>query len=676
MGRRHRRNRRGARALLEGAIFRLTTKLLLAVIVIAIFLSAIQCTIKSPEAPSWNTTLNIPLLNQTYGMPEIIRRIDEPTLSLDSVGDPRFNYTNVVDSIGVNAERTIAPISERTMHVVGLIEISPGTVAPTQKTFDQLFTGGPVVPSMNVTFVYDPAPLTSFSSVSVENGWSDVIITNNLGVVLDQVTVDLFDLTTFVVVGTASAIGSIAVGESDTLSISLGGKTISNTLRFQVVAHTPGGVVLSSAGKNLDLEVSLTSPMTINAGTSKIGAIDKLTTTSITAQQEHLLDTAHIIAGTLAFTFVNATAMPVTLSVVVAEFMKNGQPLTIQHLASPGSQFVSQFDLAGYTVQPLDRTLPQTLDIATSAHIDSSGGQFVTVRSTDSMVVSVVSSALTLGAVTAAFAPVVEPIAPAQVTLDVPTGFDSAQLSGAVMTLEIDNGSGLPGDLSITLSGSNGKTLNISGPISSGSVTAPVTSYLTETDLASFLNPIPVWLSFAGQATLGDGSTVATVNGEEFVRARVRIESPLEVLFSGSTVRTDVSGSNMDTADVRIVTDHLNSAVIEIAITNRLPIAVDATLLFSADSASLYSAPQLTLGPITLPPAPVDVFGDAIDSTVSITTIAIDSADAAVFNAVRVFSGQLLSLASSGGQPVRLRGDDYIHIRANISADYNFNGSF
>jgi hypothetical protein len=59
-------------------------------VVILAFLTLVQCTVKKPEAPSWETNLTVPLVNETWDMSELIDQFDEDYLMTDSLGNPYF----------------------------------------------------------------------------------------------------------------------------------------------------------------------------------------------------------------------------------------------------------------------------------------------------------------------------------------------------------------------------------------------------------------------------------------------------------------------------------------------------------------------------------------------------------------------------------------------------------
>ena len=97
-------------------------------------------------------------------------------------------------------------------------------------------------------------------------------------------------------------------------------------------------------------------------------------------------------------------------------------------------------------------------------------------------------------------------------------------------------------------------------------------------------------------------------------------------------------------------------------------------LYLSSDSATLYSAPELTVGPIRLDGGAVDAFGIVTAATVSSSLISLDSADVQVLNTDTVYIGQIVTLHSSGGTPSRFTGTDYLIIQASAVIEYKIGG--
>ena len=56
-------------------------------VVIFLFLTLVQCTIRKPEAPSWDTKLVVPLVHKTYSMTELIENEPRATIEYVSIAD-------------------------------------------------------------------------------------------------------------------------------------------------------------------------------------------------------------------------------------------------------------------------------------------------------------------------------------------------------------------------------------------------------------------------------------------------------------------------------------------------------------------------------------------------------------------------------------------------------------
>ena len=71
----------------ESFLFKYSTRFILGLIVVTIFLTLVQCSVKSPEAPSWNTTFSVPVVNRTYQMVELVDKVGQDELGIDSLGN-------------------------------------------------------------------------------------------------------------------------------------------------------------------------------------------------------------------------------------------------------------------------------------------------------------------------------------------------------------------------------------------------------------------------------------------------------------------------------------------------------------------------------------------------------------------------------------------------------------
>jgi hypothetical protein len=94
-----------ARLTFSGWLFKFGSKLLLTTVVVVVALSLLQCTIKKPESPTWNTQLTLPLVNRTYQMSEIVDKIDQDGITLDSTAGVIFSIDREIDTVRLTPTR-------------------------------------------------------------------------------------------------------------------------------------------------------------------------------------------------------------------------------------------------------------------------------------------------------------------------------------------------------------------------------------------------------------------------------------------------------------------------------------------------------------------------------------------------------------------------------------------
>lgn len=672
-----RRKRRGQQGFRDRLALNISIKIGVGLVVATLFLSLIQCTVKKPQSPTWNTQLIVPLANRTMDMAELVERIDDSSLTLDSSGNPFFSFSQEVDSLSVGTSMSAPDVSQSVTQQLGSVDVTPSPIAPFTASFTDLSVFPPgAIPGIPIDFVLDGPIISEFGTITVGNGMIYAIVTNNLDLQLDTLLIDLVDMTTFTIISSGSLLGGLPMGVTDTIQIPLSGKTVGNRFRLQVHGHTVPGVLLSTSGKSITAEMVFPVPLQVLSGTAIIAETNISFSQTADIVSGNIIHSATLQSGTLTLNLSNGTLLAMDLTLTVPELTSGGTPLTIVQALGGNSNVLLEVNISGYVLQPSDLVAPQSIDLNINGRIPSSSPNLVTINSADSISATVSLTGLTFATISGVFDSVTTTFSPISVDIGAPDGFDSAQFTAATLTLEIENGSGLSGALSLDVQGSNGKSLLINGVVAAGSQSSPITSYITDTNLADFLNPIPASIAVSGSVTFGDGVTVTEVTGLDFLKARIRIESPLEVRFNNSVVELDPQATSVDTADITIITDHLISAQLDVTVSNHLPAGVEVLVYISADSATLYSAPELTIGPITVASALINGAGIAIGEVITNSIISLDSADVQALLHDTLYIGQTLEIFGAGGQSVRFSGSDYITIEAMATIEYKFNGNF
>ncbi len=669
-------------------------KFIVGVIVILLFLTAVQCSLKKPESPTWTTNLTVPMVNRTYTMSEIINNIDQPNLFIDSTldstsadGNPYYSYTPVfaysdtLDTISVSDNLTTEDIVHSAAETLGEITIYPDNPNPVVINLsDYVSLALDSVPPSFFDIIDDVPPLGKFSQATVSSGRFDVIFANDFGVDLDTVILRIYDLvnTAYISNDTIPDPG-LADGETDTITIDLAGKTISDSLQLQIHCHTPGcGPTFSLTDKTLSSALELENGLTVISAVTQVPEIIRSFQEIVELADSNTIESAELASGSITLQIDNATALESDFQITLDDFTRDGNPLVISKTVSANSTTPVTFGLTGYTFAPIDQTPPQSLTFEVDVAIDSTAPAMVAIDQFDSLSVDAAVSNLSFASMTGVIQKTDASFDSLDVTIDLPKGFDDIQLSGAALILEIENGVNFPGALDLVISGDNGQSINLTGAVAAGSIASPVVTVIEETDLSSFLNPIPSIITVSGVASFGDGVTSGTVTPNDFVASRVSINSPLELIIGQSSFEGDITEQTIDQDDIELITDHIIEARFVSTIINHLPLGITAEIYVDSDSTRLNATDaQLVIGPLTIDPGTVGAGGTVVtEAVISENTITLDSLEIKILENDTLYIGELITLMDTDGNAVRLSGDDYYTAQAVIEVEYLFDGEF
>ncbi len=666
-------------------MFKFGSRVLLGITIIAVFLTIAQCTIEKPESPEWTTRMTVPIVNRTYDMEELVNKIDQEGVGIDQQGNITFTISEALDTVRLDADVLATDdLTYAVTEVLGVVSIDPPIIDPVSVSLSAitgLATGLPGdsanVNSMGFDVYNTLNQIEEISQATIASGDVIAIVDNNLGVVLDTVILEIYDVTNAVTVVTDTFPAAIAAGQVDSLVISLAGKTLSNALRVNVHCFTPGGTITSFSTRYLSTELVIPSGLTVSSAVAQIPAIDLAFSEQVQLSEAERIDTATLSTGQLTLTISNATNLSANLNVSIPDLVTEGSSLTIDTTVPPQGQVQIVRDLAGSQLVPGGSSLPQLVDINVTVDIPGSGGQQVAVDQADSLCVQAELTSLTFGSVTGVFSSTEATFDAESFNIDIPTGFDSLELVSAVLTLDIENGTGLPGYLDIQLVGNNGKSLALTGDIEAGSSSQPVTTTITNSNIADFISPLPSNVEAGGTVTFGDGVTQATVTVDDFVFTRVGIVAPMEMIIHESLIETDIQREEIDQEDIDAVTEHVIEAGFIYNIVNHLPLGASVEIFLGPDSATLYTNPGLTIGPMSIDAAPVSGAGLVIDTaSTGYQEIMLSGADIQILRNDTLYIGQELILQGTDGQSVRLIQSDYITVTGRFEVEYRFDGEF
>jgi hypothetical protein len=662
--------RRGEKSLLD-KIVSWVFWCLCGIIFFIIFLTLVQCSINKPSAPSWNSHYNLPLLLESYDMKTLVEKIDDPAIRLDSLGNPGIYIQKNIDTIWIKENLDLAPLSDAFEDTLGEI---PFTSADTQKTdlFLSDIYGGPggTVPPFSYRVEVNFPQLNDLQQVSIRRGIARLKVENHMGVDLDSFSVELVDSVSGASLATVIFESGIKQDSTKSKDFDLSNKSFSSKLAGNNRGHTPGGTVLTLADKYLGFSLCFPDTVFAYSATAKIPPVNLSKNQTIELPTSNIINSARIKNGNLYLQIKNRTNLPANLFIFLPDLTSSGSPLSLSRFIGALSILDLSIPLTGYTFQPSG----QNINLQISGQTEGSGENLVSITSSDSISISVSSDTILFSSLSGIIQPTPVQIDPLQIDLDLPQGLSSASLTDAVLDLKIRNGVGFPGYFDLNLNGEDGQSLLISGQIESGAPDTPIITVLRKDNLSNFLNPIPEQINLTGQATCGDGITAGRVTENDFICGEIVLNSPFEFILDSAQVQIDPNSNSLQEDLRNGLEEKVNSAKIYLDLENHLPLGAKIELLFSRDSVTLYTSPELLIGPASINPAQIDSSGLVINPVNTELVVQLNKNNLQVFQNLPFYAGGRITFQGTNGNKVKFLSKDYIQVKSHLELEVKNGG--
>jgi len=639
------------------------------IIFFLIFLTLVQCSVKKPSAPSWNSSYNLPLLIKSYDMKTLIEKIDDPALIVDSLGNLGIYIQEDIDTIRIRENLELYPLAETFKDTIGEIPFTTTDTQYSELLLSEIYPGGAgSVPPFSFNLEVNFPELNALQEISIYNGIARFTVENHLGLALDSFSVELVDSASGTTIGTLVFESGIQQDSTVTKDLDLAAKSFSSKLSGNNKGHTPGGTILSLADKYLSFSLCFPDTVYIVSAIAKIPEIDLSRNQEVELPTDNTINSAYIRQGNLNLQINNRTNLSSNLTLVFPDLTSSGQPLSLSSYVGALSNTDLNIPLSGYDFQPAGNQLRITV----TGQTESSGENLVSISSSDSIFFTLSSDTLFFSTLSGIIEPTPVQIEPIQLNLDLPQGLSSVSLTDAVLDLRIENSVGFPGYLDLNLNGEDGQYLFINGAIQPGTPQDPVTTDLIENNLQTFLNPVPEQVSLSGQATCGDGITPGSVTENDFICGEFILSSPFEFTLDSTRIEIDPDSNSLD-EDLRDgLNDKVNRAKIYLNLENHLPLGTSIELFFGRNLGSLYSSPELLIGPALIQPGEIDSSGQVLNSVTTEHIIELTNQDLDVFTNSPFYSAGRITLRGTDGQRIKLLSTDYIKINSRLELEVKY----
>ena len=327
-----------------------------------------------------------------------------------SVDNVTIEDTEVEEKIGFEAVG-IDPIEDKVSSEVGLISldnIDPQSTEP--YLFSSIYPSVSDIPDGNTvdipSFVLEPVTndfsFTDFSEAVFNSGSLLLTIVNDLVISLGDVDVQLKNSDGSIINGGSATIeGPILSGSQQSATLDLSGLTLPRTIIVEVTGSSPGGdnILVDNAAKNSSFSVEISgSGLEVISANAKIPTqtISESGTISLNADSNKVI-LATISGGNLVIDIDNYMAVTsnMVLSIPSLKAADGSDFQASIGIAANSENILDETDISGYSLSMTidEQVVSYSFDVTTN----DSGDDFVTIASTDSIIVNIALEGLIEG---------------------------------------------------------------------------------------------------------------------------------------------------------------------------------------------------------------------------------------------------------------------------------------
>lgn len=663
----------------------------------------INCSLDEPQMPSWNTTLNFPVVEKNYNLKELIDENDElinyddGQVGLRVAGDLdkiKVEKNLRLDDIEKSRDLTVSEVEIAEMSV-GQLVFEPTNVIPDAATsfseprivdrfefppFGASFSPDDGIVSATVSSAILRLDFENHLPVSVE------ITEFNLKENDENGAVKLHYATPLIIAPKSTARLDIEVRNMDIVSgdyWSVSGNCLGSN----------GQDVIVNQEDTFDIQVSL-----VNLTAEELAApadyftVDKTDTVQI--GEAVCIRRASFCEGSITLDVANRLPFGLNLSITSPQFVNKitGLPLTIEAFVQANSSKSKSLSITDYTIEYAgELEKPQCVDLYVHAKGDENSGQ-ISVNSSDNVSFTFAMRDVVIDEFTGLLDQFMVGIKPIEQKVDMPSSI--SQISGLYLDdprLSIDffNTLEMPIHLEGALKGtaSDGKqqTLDIKTDIDRGTLEAETKSSVEFDDSQAkqvklFASLMPETIAFSGSTFVGKGLAEGSILSESYIRARYELETPACFSWNATEFTPDTTyfqinpkGYNggklrddakmLDADDMEMLEDfHVNGTI-----DNHLPIS---------GSVEFYLVTQLpdgteevqTLNPVKIQSAQTDEAGLVSDSWQGKLNVELGVGKVHVLQNAEdqpklVALVTTMMLDGSGGGKVKVYETDYLNVK-------------
>jgi hypothetical protein len=678
-------------------------------VVISVLILLPSCDVKSPTAPSWDIELNLPLIDSTYSVLDMVKR-DTTMLSPDYTRDGLLVYSTIkeVENIEVSDKLNVDGFLTNSSKEIGTITLQ-GDSVEASVGFDwtqQNLTPGtqvPILAESNRPVNSNFSEITQFQTAIFEQGAITIEIKNNftqhVTLTIDGIAIKNIASPNEII---AQSTTQLVIPPNSTRSFTNiplnSGVIVKNQLKFETT--------VSMSGSNGNLVTVPQNSFSVNAKFDDLQVTEARA--KIPAQNPVVIDSSFFIEadspkptkikvakidqGILNILMDNNLDVDASIKLEIPN-LKNpaGTSYTLTRDVNRkivNFKFVDNLSLSDYSIISLNN-IPTNEIIYKVTFTTKSSTDFRDIKSSDYFEAKIDFSSLVIKEFDGIVKPTNLDVVRSAIALDakdLETKFSFTQLNFNKPVLELrlkpSTGSILNFQISGRLEGQNSLGEKSFLFLNKNTMSDTI---ITQTDSIITLNPDSVSNFFKRFTKLPDSIIVYSggilnpkyqqvlVTNTSFVTGNTRLEFPLDIGISG--------GQFKDSIDVEFDSDQqsrirdVNSLEMNLVLTNGLPVAVSFTgrLYDSLNTFLMYFPPKYSNQDtvITVPGGVTDANGNVTTKTIQTVTIRTEKAESDKLARAKYMRIQIkLNTSRNSNLPVKFKTKDDLRIKGFGGVNY------
>ncbi len=641
-----------------------------------------SCVPKTPEAPTWEVELNLPLSADRTTLAEIVEKTEELFVGADSLLGFRFeeevetievgeslkvdSFTEEVDTAYLG-NMTIRPDEAETKGVE-LFEIWPGAGT---------FQGDTIViaelPFPEINKVLDPYDY--FDSLGIHSGVVRLTVVNDSILQIVNLQLRLLDNVDLSTVGTVT-IDTLRKSEVVTKQVLVADDTVSNRFSVRLTADnfsSGGDSVIIDSLSAINITVDFPSDLEIDFAKSRVPSqsFEKVDSTRF---ENISIESAQILSGNVSIEIDNHLPIESWLTLRLPNLQKGGEVVSRNFLLEPLVTDTVNIFLTGAQFSSNRPAPTRYLQVELADTTVDTDTVKVTLHSEDYISGQVRVGKLKLESLTGILDTTRLELSSFSEEIDIPEGLTGIELQDPTLRLDFQASSDFPVIFDLRFVGTNerGQTrdLDLEDTLRFTGGHGVLTFDKDNSDLVQFLEIMPNRIELdlsESSILLGDGTTLIQIGRSDTLAGQVTIESPMWAVIA----QTSFQGSEDETEEIEIeeeFTTELLSGEIHYTLYNHLPAGINRVEFYlSEHPESVYSNnPEVTIGPASMKPGIFDNTGRVIapDTTEGIVTLTEEHLD--IFRnpdgeeSKFIYLGYGVRISGTEGEAVKIYQSDYL----------------